>query len=191
MIITTELTEQDYRALQWSVLMDRAKLQWGVVAFLPLAAVLFWFATGADASVALPLRVFASILAGVGLLLLAIMAGFHFTRNKPLGGEHVPLGPHAYEFTEKAITVTSEHRQMEFPVSTLQTVTETPTHFFVVVRQGTDLIIPKRGLDSAQTQALQAFREAVAFSSLHIDNVNSDLARVPESRGRASRSGAR
>jgi hypothetical protein len=60
---------------------------------------------------------------------------------------------------------------MEFPISALQCVTVTPTHFFVVPRQGTDLIIPRRGLNAQQTEALLTFGEAVAFSSLHIDNL--------------------
>lgn len=170
MTITTEVTSQDYRALQWSILIDRAKLHWCVAACLPLAALLFWFAVGAEASVALVLRVIASLLAGVGLLLLAVMAGQFASRNKPVDEKRVPLGTQTYELTEKTITVTSGQRRMEFPVSALHSVTETPSHFFVVVRQGADFIIPRRGLDAGQIQALQSFRDVVAFSSLHVDH---------------------
>lgn len=170
MFITTEVTEKDYRALQWSVLINRSKLHLGVAAFLPPAALFFGLSMVAGGSVVLALRVLAFITGGVGLLLLAIIAGAYFSRNKPLGDKRVPLGPHTYEVSEKSISVTSDHRRMEFPVSALQYVTVTREHFFVVPRQGTDLIIPLRGLDAEQIQAVREFGEVVAFSSLHHDS---------------------
>ncbi|QIF02564.1 YcxB family protein [Roseimicrobium sp. ORNL1] len=169
MLITTEVTEKDYRALQWSVLIDRAKLHLGVFACLPLAAFLLWFFRGADEAAILPARVFAFIIGGVGLLLLAIIAGAFFSRNKLLGGKPVPLGPHTYEVSEKSLSVTSDQRRMEFPVTSLRCVTVTSSHFFVVPRQGTDLIIPRRGLNAEQTEALITFGDAVNLSATLID----------------------
>jgi hypothetical protein len=171
MLINTEVTEKDYRALQWSILIDRARLHLGVIAFLPLAVLLLWLSWGTDEFEGHGFRVFAFITGGVGLLLLAIIAGAYFSRNRPLGNKHVRLGPHTYEAGDKSISVTSDQRRMGFPVASLRYVTVTSSHFFVVPHQGTDLIIPRRGLNAEQTEALLAFADVVNLSATFIDRV--------------------
>ncbi|MEZ0274642.1 MAG: YcxB family protein, partial [Roseimicrobium sp.] len=189
MTIKSHITDSDYRALQWRVMVHREKIPLLMGLCFGLAAMLLGGSMLAEESWSRSLRIYAVVASMAGAGLLTIIVALHLSRDKALGGKRVPLGPHTFEFAGKLLIVTNQHGKMEVPITGIHSIDEAEKYFFVILRRGADLIIPKRDLDAQQAQAVRDFKEAVAFSSLHIEMQGRD--RVSPEQAASSFSGLR
>jgi hypothetical protein len=174
MTITSDISASDRHALRWHSITHREPLPLLMGWCFALAVVLLCISMWTGQAWSGTLCIYAAISALVGAGLLATTVSVRLSRNKFPAEEQFSVGRHTFEIAEKLLIVTNARGRTEIPITDIRAIEEAELHFFVVLRRGGDLIIPKRDLASEVIQGVRDFKEAVAFSSLHIEMQSRD-----------------
>lgn len=169
MTFSSDVTTSDRYALRWHSITHREHLPLLMGWCFALATVLLGISIWGGESWPRSLPIYAAVSALIGAGLLAITISVRLSRNKPSRGEQFAVGRHTFEIAGRLLIVTNEHGRTEVPCTDIRAIEEADQHFFVVLRCGADLIIPKRELAPEVIQGVRGFKETVAFSSLHIE----------------------
>lgn len=169
MTFSTDIATSDRHALRWHSITHREHLPLLMGWCFALAIVLLCISIWGGESWPRSLPIYAAVSALVGAGLLATTISVRLSQNKSPRGEQFAVGRHTFEIAGKLLIVTNEHGRTEIPITDIRAIEEAELHFFVVLRPGADLIIPRRELAPEVIQGVRDFKEAVAFSSLHIE----------------------
>jgi hypothetical protein len=169
MVISSQITEQDFRALHWHVILPE-RLRWAMAVFFP-GAVLFLllFGSGGGHEVITFARAIARLCFMAFFVLSSLWLWTYFRSRRERAGLVRRVGPYTFELEDRRLVVTDCDGLHEYSTHAVKVVEETPEHVFIIMRRGHHYVIPRRGLSSAQEEAVKSFREVVAFASLHID----------------------
>jgi len=132
------------------------KLQWIWIFFLAGALALTWFADKPGTPVSE--RIFELALM---FILWSIFAG-SFLLYLRSGGKRFrgSVGPHVYDIYDDGFTQSNANGKTELRIPGLLHVAETGSHFFIIGREGSGYVIPKRDLPSYD--AIRGLQKLVA-----------------------------
>jgi hypothetical protein len=146
MIINSNLTESDYRALRRYVMFRYRKLHWYYGLILVCLLTFSWFSNKPDATITekisglVGIMILWAVFMIVLLLFLKMMTRFRGGRFRG------SVGPHIFEVGDDFFTESNADGKIEIRLGGIRHIGETPTYFFVITATGRGHVIPKKDL---------------------------------------------
>jgi len=144
--------------MRWYVIFRYRKIHWLGIFALACALALDWFSYKSDATTTERI----SGLVGMFMLWAVFVGAFLLLQRFSGGRFRGSVGTHAFEFTADGLTESHANGKTELRVAGIRHVGETASHFFILSKTGSGIVIPKRDLQSYD--AIHELQKRVAAS---------------------------